>query len=115
MLYITFIHLRYVKNAVVPKFSDIGYYIFMTINFDIGLLKSIFPVITRLFYGVCYISCECAWGHEKFTCVLVGSRLAAALVQAWRLCIRGEEIPSNWVPFPPSRLFVSKSFKTSNL
>lgn len=43
MLYITFIHLRYVKNAVVPKFSDIGYYIFMTINFDIGLLKSIFP------------------------------------------------------------------------
>jgi hypothetical protein len=31
------------KNSLVLKFSDMGYYIFMTINFDIGPLKSIFP------------------------------------------------------------------------
>lgn len=43
-------------------------------------------------------------GHEKFTCVRVGSRLAAALAQAWHLCIRGQGITRNWVPFLPSQL-----------
>lgn len=53
-------------------------------------------------------------GHEKFTCVRVGSRLAAALAQARHLCIRGQGITRNWVSFPTIPAFVLKSFKTKN-
>lgn len=39
-----FINLKYnIQNALITKFSGSGYYIFMSINFDIGLLKSIAP------------------------------------------------------------------------
>lgn len=42
--YTSFINLKYnVQNALIPKFSYSGYYIFMSINSDVGLLKSIAP------------------------------------------------------------------------
>lgn len=42
--YTAFINLKYnVQSALIPKFSGSGDYIFMSINFDVGLLKSIAP------------------------------------------------------------------------
>lgn len=39
-----FRNLKYkVWSMLIPKFSGPGYYVFMSINFDIGLLKSIAP------------------------------------------------------------------------
>lgn len=42
--YTAFRNLKYnVQNALIPKFSGSGYYIFMSIHFDKALLKSIAP------------------------------------------------------------------------
>ena len=49
-----FRNLKYnVRSMLIPKFSGPGYYVFMSVNFDTGLLESIAPVITVPLCGIC--------------------------------------------------------------
>lgn len=73
-LYIAFRNLKYeVQSMLIPKFSGPGYYVFMSINFDVGLLKSVAPCnCSAALWYLWYILGGGPEGREKFMWAALG-------------------------------------------
>ena len=110
-----FRNLKYkVRSMLIPTFSGPGYYVFMSVNFDTGLLESVAPCSysAALWYLWCILGgCE---GHEKFMRALVGpmflpTALAPAAVS---LCLSAGFASYSVVRFLfHSACFIFKSIK----